>query len=125
MLDMKLRDLATTVGGSLCDADPDAVVTGPVRYDTRLVGPGGLFAAFAGINVDGHDFAAQAVARGGTLSVVGGGDSVAADRAKPRSPAGTARWRAPIRRSAPPCRRRARRHGGAGRAPGRPGVPAS
>ena len=33
----------------------------PVEYDSRKVGPGGLFVAFDGEKVDGHDFAAAAV----------------------------------------------------------------
>ncbi|HEY0806604.1 MAG TPA: UDP-N-acetylmuramoyl-tripeptide--D-alanyl-D-alanine ligase, partial [Pseudonocardiaceae bacterium] len=39
-------------------------VTGPVTVDSRAVEPGGLFAAFVGEHVDGHDFAAAAVQQG-------------------------------------------------------------
>jgi UDP-N-acetylmuramoyl-tripeptide--D-alanyl-D-alanine ligase len=45
-------------------ADPGAIVDGPVVIDSRRAGPGGLFAAVAGERVDGHDFAAAAVAAG-------------------------------------------------------------
>jgi UDP-N-acetylmuramoyl-tripeptide--D-alanyl-D-alanine ligase len=43
---------------------PQAQVTGPVVIDSRQVTPGGLFAALPGERVDGHDFAAAAVAAG-------------------------------------------------------------
>lgn len=46
--------------------DPAAVVTGPVVVDSRLAGPGALFAALPGQYADGHDFAAAAVAAGAT-----------------------------------------------------------
>jgi UDP-N-acetylmuramoyl-tripeptide--D-alanyl-D-alanine ligase len=39
-------------------------VTGPVVIDSRKVEPGGLFAALPGERVDGHDFAAAAIAAG-------------------------------------------------------------
>ena len=64
MIPLSLEEIATAVGGSLVDADPDAVVTGSVEFDSRLVGPGGLFVAFGGARVDGHDFAPTAVAAG-------------------------------------------------------------
>ncbi|GAA3743098.1 UDP-N-acetylmuramoyl-tripeptide--D-alanyl-D-alanine ligase [Salinactinospora qingdaonensis] len=41
-------------------------VTGPVTIDSRQVAPGALFAALSGERVDGHDFAAAAVAAGAT-----------------------------------------------------------
>lgn len=64
MIKMTLGEVATAVGGTLHAADPDAVVTGPVEYDSRKVAPGGLFAAFVGERVDGHDFATAALAAG-------------------------------------------------------------
>jgi UDP-N-acetylmuramoyl-tripeptide--D-alanyl-D-alanine ligase len=45
-------------------ADPGAIAGGPVVIDSRRAGPGGLFAAVAGERVDGHDFAAAAMAAG-------------------------------------------------------------
>jgi UDP-N-acetylmuramoyl-tripeptide--D-alanyl-D-alanine ligase len=45
-------------------ADLGAIAGGPVVIDSRRAGPGGLFAAVAGERVDGHDFAAAAVAAG-------------------------------------------------------------
>jgi len=62
-----LADVAAAVGGRLAGgADPAAAVTGPVEFDSRLVTPGGLFVAIPGQRVDGHDFAATAVAAGAT-----------------------------------------------------------
>jgi UDP-N-acetylmuramoyl-tripeptide--D-alanyl-D-alanine ligase len=61
---MALADIAEVVGGKLVRANPDAMVTGGVEFDSRKVDPGGLFAAFAGAKVDGHDFAPAVVAAG-------------------------------------------------------------
>jgi UDP-N-acetylmuramoyl-tripeptide--D-alanyl-D-alanine ligase len=46
------------------------VVTGPVEFDSRRAAPGGLFVAFPGARVDGHDFAVAAVAAG-AVAVLG------------------------------------------------------
>jgi UDP-N-acetylmuramoyl-tripeptide--D-alanyl-D-alanine ligase len=67
-----LRQVADAVGGTLHDADPDAVVTGPVSVDSRTVEAGGLFAAVAGERVDGHDYAAAAVRERGAVAVLAG-----------------------------------------------------
>src|SRR6266511_2674118 len=64
MIEMTLAEVAEAVSGHLIAADPSAVVTGPVEYDSRLVAPGGLFVAFPGERVDGHDYAAAAHAAG-------------------------------------------------------------
>jgi UDP-N-acetylmuramoyl-tripeptide--D-alanyl-D-alanine ligase len=66
MIPMTLAEIAAVVGGELVSGDPAALVTGPVEYDSRKAGPDGLFVAFAGEHVDGHDFAAAAVAAGAT-----------------------------------------------------------
>jgi UDP-N-acetylmuramoyl-tripeptide--D-alanyl-D-alanine ligase len=70
MIRMTLDEIAAVTGGRLVNADPAAVVTGPVEYDSRKVLPGGLFVAFEGEKVDGHEFAAAAVDAGaiGVLS---------------------------------------------------------
>src|SRR6185369_10526627 len=57
MIPMTLGEIAAAVGGTLVDADPDVIVTGTVEFDSRKVGPGGLFVAFDGAKLDGHDFA--------------------------------------------------------------------
>ncbi len=64
MIALTLAEIAAAVGGTLDSADPAVVVTGPVDRDSRLMGPGGLFAAVVGEHVDGHDFAARAVEAG-------------------------------------------------------------
>ncbi len=71
MLPLTLTDLASATGGTLADApDPDAVVTGPVVVDSRLVEPGGLFVAVLGEHADGHDHAAPAAAAGAVACLV-------------------------------------------------------
>jgi UDP-N-acetylmuramoyl-tripeptide--D-alanyl-D-alanine ligase len=64
MIPMTVREIAEVVGGVVHDAPDELTVTGPAFLDSRAVEPGGLFAAFAGAAVDGHDFAARAVADG-------------------------------------------------------------
>ncbi|NJP96945.1 UDP-N-acetylmuramoyl-tripeptide--D-alanyl-D-alanine ligase [Nonomuraea sp. FMUSA5-5] len=65
MIPMTLDEIARVVGGRPHDVpDPRSLVTAPAAVDSREVVPGGLFVATAGANVDGHDFAAAAVASG-------------------------------------------------------------
>jgi UDP-N-acetylmuramoyl-tripeptide--D-alanyl-D-alanine ligase len=65
MIPLSLAEIAAVVSGQQCDIpDPDVRVTGPVVKDSRDVVPGSLFTAFTGARVDGHDFAARAVADG-------------------------------------------------------------
>nr|WP_241564923.1 UDP-N-acetylmuramoyl-tripeptide--D-alanyl-D-alanine ligase [Nonomuraea polychroma] len=67
---MTLEEIARVVGASLHDVrDARALVTAPAAVDSREVVPGGLFAATAGARVDGHDYAAAAVA-GGAVAVL-------------------------------------------------------
>ncbi|WP_157244689.1 UDP-N-acetylmuramoyl-tripeptide--D-alanyl-D-alanine ligase [Nonomuraea typhae] len=70
MIPLPLARIAELTSGALSGmADPRAVVRGPVVIDSRQAEPGSLFAAFRGANVDGHDFAAQAV-RTGAVAVL-------------------------------------------------------
>ncbi|MFC4030349.1 UDP-N-acetylmuramoyl-tripeptide--D-alanyl-D-alanine ligase [Streptomyces polygonati] len=65
MIPLTLAEVARAVGGSTHDIpDSDVEVTGPVVKDSREVVPGALFVAFAGERVDGHEYAAGAVADG-------------------------------------------------------------
>ncbi|MGQ4516035.1 UDP-N-acetylmuramoyl-tripeptide--D-alanyl-D-alanine ligase [Streptomyces sp. DW26H14] len=69
MITLSLAEVAEIVGGQAYDIPDlpgakDILVTGPVVYDSRKVVAGGLFAAFAGERVDGHDYARQAVEDG-------------------------------------------------------------
>ncbi|MEU9126802.1 UDP-N-acetylmuramoyl-tripeptide--D-alanyl-D-alanine ligase [Kitasatospora sp. NPDC048540] len=64
MIALTLAEAAAAVGGTLDGADPAAAITAAVVVDSRLVEPGGLFAAVLGERVDGHDYAARATASG-------------------------------------------------------------
>lgn len=64
MIPRTLGEIARIVGGTLHGATGDELVTGTVEFDSRQITPGGLFVAMPGENVDGHDFAAAAVAAG-------------------------------------------------------------
>lgn len=65
MIPLTLAEIAGFTGARLDQvADPGAVVSGPVVIDSRAVAAGGLFAALPGERVDGHDYAAGAVAAG-------------------------------------------------------------
>ncbi|WP_433386637.1 UDP-N-acetylmuramoyl-tripeptide--D-alanyl-D-alanine ligase [Micromonospora sp. KLBMP9576] len=70
MIALSLAEVASAVDGRLAGADGQARVTGPVEFDSRKVCPGALFVAFAGEKVDGHDYAAGAVAAG-AVAVLG------------------------------------------------------
>jgi len=65
---LTLAEVAAAVDGRL-EAAPDVVVTGSVEFDSRAVGPGGLFVALPGERVDGHHFADAAV-RAGAVGVL-------------------------------------------------------
>ncbi|MBW4720118.1 UDP-N-acetylmuramoyl-tripeptide--D-alanyl-D-alanine ligase [Saccharothrix obliqua] len=64
MIPLSLAEIAEVVGGALHNTDGSPVVTGTVEFDSRRVAAGGLFLALPGERVDGHDFAARAVAQG-------------------------------------------------------------
>lgn len=66
MIELTAAQVAAAVGGRL-HADPDVTVTGAVITDSRAAGPGALFVALPGERVDGHDYAASAVAAGAAL----------------------------------------------------------
>ena len=70
MIPLSLGEIADIVDGHLIDADPHAVVTGPVSYDSRSVAAGGLFLARPGERVDGHDYVAAAVGAGALAALV-------------------------------------------------------
>ncbi|MGI8760603.1 MAG: UDP-N-acetylmuramoyl-tripeptide--D-alanyl-D-alanine ligase [Jatrophihabitantaceae bacterium] len=70
MIALTLAEVATIVQGRVVGADPAALVTGPVEFDSRLVEPGGLFLALPGEYVDGHDFLGAAFERGAVAALV-------------------------------------------------------
>src|SRR5262249_3759723 len=61
MIPLTLKEIAEAVGGRVCNATGDEVVSGTVEFDSREVTKGGLFVALPGERVDGHDFAAAAI----------------------------------------------------------------
>ncbi|HET7358387.1 MAG TPA: UDP-N-acetylmuramoyl-tripeptide--D-alanyl-D-alanine ligase [Nocardioidaceae bacterium] len=63
MIPLTLTEIAQIAGGAV-HAGADVEVTGPAFIDTRHPEPGGLFVAFEGERVDGHDFAAAAIDAG-------------------------------------------------------------
>lgn len=67
MIALTAQEVAAVTGGVLAGVAPATVVSGPVVTDSREVDPGALFVALPGENVDGHDFAATAVAAGAVL----------------------------------------------------------
>ncbi|MCU1534214.1 MAG: UDP-N-acetylmuramoylalanyl-D-glutamyl-2,6-diaminopimelate--D-alanyl-D-alanyl ligase [Glaciihabitans sp.] len=69
VIPLRLTEIATVVGGSIA-GDDGVTVTGNAVFDSRDVQPGGLFVAFAGMKVDGHDFAERA-GRAGAVAVLG------------------------------------------------------
>jgi len=60
-------EIAAATGGRLHAVDAAALVHGAVVTDSREVETGGLFVALPGEHVDGHDYAATAVAAGAAL----------------------------------------------------------
>jgi UDP-N-acetylmuramoyl-tripeptide--D-alanyl-D-alanine ligase len=68
VIDLTVARIAEIVGATLADISPEDAarrrVTGSVEFDSRAVGPGGLFLALPGARSDGHDHAASAVAAG-------------------------------------------------------------
>ena len=64
MIELSLAEVAEITGGTVHDADPATRLSGAVFLDTRTPEPDGIFAAFAGEHVDGHDYAARALDAG-------------------------------------------------------------
>ena len=69
MIPLSLGEIAAVVGGTV-KGDGAVTVTAPAVLDGRQAEPGGLFVAFAGEHVDGHDYAGQA-GRAGAVAVLG------------------------------------------------------
>ena len=69
MIPLSLAEIAAVVGGTV-EGDGAVTVTAPAVLDGRQAEPGGLFVAFAGEHVDGHDYAGQA-GRAGAVAVLG------------------------------------------------------
>jgi UDP-N-acetylmuramoyl-tripeptide--D-alanyl-D-alanine ligase len=69
MLPLTLDEIADLTDGSVLDAAGSRVVSSAAFVDSRCVVPGGLFVAIPGEHVDGHDFAAAAVAAGAAAAL--------------------------------------------------------
>ncbi|MCW2608513.1 MAG: UDP-N-acetylmuramoyl-tripeptide--D-alanyl-D-alanine ligase [Frankiales bacterium] len=67
MIALPLRSVARLVGAP---GSPEGEVTGEVRADSRLVGPGDLFVALPGERVDGHDHVQAAATAGAVAALV-------------------------------------------------------
>jgi UDP-N-acetylmuramoyl-tripeptide--D-alanyl-D-alanine ligase len=63
VIPLTLAEIAEATGGTV-HGDPALTVTAPAFVDSRLAEPGGLFVAVPGEHVDGHDYAADAIAAG-------------------------------------------------------------
>jgi UDP-N-acetylmuramoyl-tripeptide--D-alanyl-D-alanine ligase len=70
VIPLRIEEIADVVGGRVVDGDPAIEVSGPAFLDSRTPEPGGLFVAFEGEHVDGHDYAPGAVG-GGAAAVLG------------------------------------------------------
>ncbi|MFC3493758.1 UDP-N-acetylmuramoyl-tripeptide--D-alanyl-D-alanine ligase [Glycomyces rhizosphaerae] len=69
MIPLSLGEIASIVGGTI-EGDSTVTVTAPAVLDGRQAEPGGLFVAFDGEHVDGHDYAEQA-GQVGAVAVLG------------------------------------------------------
>ncbi len=70
MIGLTAAEVAGAVGGRLAEGtDPALVVSGEAFADSRAAEPGGLFACVVGDRVDGHDYTADAFARGAVLAL--------------------------------------------------------
>jgi UDP-N-acetylmuramoyl-tripeptide--D-alanyl-D-alanine ligase len=94
---LTIAEIADIVGGRLADISPEQAaatrVTGTVEFDSRAVGPGGLFLALPGARSDGHDFAAAAVERGAVVVLAArpvGAPAIVVEPAAPSAGDGTA-----------------------------------
>ena len=67
MIERRLSEIAAAVGGTLYG--PDGVAKA-IATDSRSVAPGTVFVAIAGERLDGHDFVADAFARGAIAALV-------------------------------------------------------
>jgi len=89
VIELTVAQIAEIVGGTLSDIAPQAAaelhVTGTVEFDSRAVGPGGLFLALPGARSDGHDHAGSAIAAGAVAVLAARPVGVPAIVVKPQS----------------------------------------
>ncbi|WP_453984268.1 UDP-N-acetylmuramoyl-tripeptide--D-alanyl-D-alanine ligase [Brevibacterium casei] len=70
---LSAAEIATAVSGELYGVDPETLLSAGVVTDSREIGPGDIYVARRGENVDGIEFAAAAVEAGAALII---GESV-------------------------------------------------
>jgi UDP-N-acetylmuramoyl-tripeptide--D-alanyl-D-alanine ligase len=85
VIPFSLKEVAEVTGGSLVDADPDAVVTG-AQVDSRQVRAGDLFVALPGSRTDGSLFAAAAARAGAAATLARAGTVFAGPRVEVADP---------------------------------------
>ncbi len=90
MIEIRLADVAAVTGGRLHRASGDERVTA-VEFDSRAIGPGGLFLALPGERADGHDFAVAAMRAGASGVLAGRAVDAPAVIAPPAEPTGVDR----------------------------------
>ncbi|MCL5283563.1 MAG: UDP-N-acetylmuramoyl-L-alanyl-D-glutamate--2,6-diaminopimelate ligase [Armatimonadetes bacterium] len=66
---MRLKDLASNLDDSTLSGEGDVIVQG-LTHDSRMVQPGDLFICLQGIHSDGHQFVADAIARGASAVLI-------------------------------------------------------
>lgn len=69
MIALTLAEIADALGGRIVRGVADAVVSGSVETDSRLVGPGAVFVALPGETTDGALFAPAAAEAGAALVI--------------------------------------------------------
>ncbi len=69
MIALTLAEIADALGGRIIRGAADAVVSGGVETDSRLVGPGSVFVALPGETTDGALFAPAAAEAGAALVI--------------------------------------------------------
>ncbi|MDF1542547.1 MAG: UDP-N-acetylmuramoyl-tripeptide--D-alanyl-D-alanine ligase [Anaerosomatales bacterium] len=69
MLTLSVEMLVSVTGGTLLQGSADTMVNG-VFTDSRSIEPGGLFVAFEGEKVDGHDYLGPAIGSGARALLV-------------------------------------------------------
>ena len=71
-----IAEVVEGTGGTLVGASTSSSITGSARgvsIDTRSISPGAIFVALHGAGTDGHDYLAQAAARGAAAAIVENG----------------------------------------------------
>ena len=68
-----IAEAVEATGGTLVRASTSSSIAGNARgvsIDTRSISPGAIFVALRGAGTDGHDYLAQAAARGAVAAIV-------------------------------------------------------